>query len=262
MNWFAGSSSSLKTQEVASTQVSNDSIASLSWAPNGPYLASTSWDGEARAYQVDPSSGRAEQKLTIKRQYPLLSSCWTSDGTKVLIGSADKELSIWDIASNQFTKFGSHNDSVSFIKSIPEHNLYVSGGWDGALHYHDLRSPNPVKSLNLNSPIIGLDVRKNAILVCLASLQMHAFMMPNVDQPVLSKRCSSIHLPRAVALSNDLTFFVEACIEGRCALHSLSNPSMDPFRFKCAHNPQMRELYATNVVSFHPNPTGGYEGIF
>lgn len=77
---------------------SKDSISSLCWSNNDKYLCATSWDNEARIYDI--SSHSYTPILIVKHSKPLLSSSFLNDYTVATAGG-DAILKITDMYTNK-----------------------------------------------------------------------------------------------------------------------------------------------------------------
>lgn len=62
--------------DIAVPQDNEDTISSLSWAPRADFLASASWDGKVRIYDVS-SDGRARGVAVLKAGGPVLGCDWS-----------------------------------------------------------------------------------------------------------------------------------------------------------------------------------------
>lgn len=134
------------------------------------YLAGSSWDNRVRVWELG-SSGTSTPKAEQVHQGPVLSLCWSNDGTKIFSVGADKCAHMWDLASNQFVQVGAHDapiKTVHFISS-PNYACIMTGGWDKKLklvrlflsfhfRFWDLRQSAPMTTLELNERVYCADV--------------------------------------------------------------------------------------------------------
>jgi len=131
-----GVSSAVKDYEIVQPQQINgqqdqpiDGVSSLSFSPVAEYLAASSWDGLVRCWQVGQDT---VLNATIQHQLPVLSCCWSSDGTKLFSGSADKQAKMLDLGTGQQVQVAQHDGPISAVRFIssPQAQLLVTGSWD------------------------------------------------------------------------------------------------------------------------------------
>ncbi|KAL0222400.1 hypothetical protein RCL1_002254 [Eukaryota sp. TZLM3-RCL] len=254
--------------KISVDKCSADSISSISWHPNSHIFCTTSWDGEINGYLVDPNTNSCTHKLQSKSQSALLSSTFTTDGSKLIVTGTDNSVSFLDLASSQLTKFGSHQAPVSRVRAVPAVQQYVTGGWDHTLNYWDLRSQNPTQSVKLPERIYCMDVADEILLVGCAGRQFVAYDVRNPQTPALHRPATLQYQIRDTAVCPDKSFFVETGVEGRSSLNYFKLPSQqqtDPkdYSFKCSRPANSdREMYATNAVTFVRSNVPGSMGTF
>ena len=65
---------------------------------------------------------------------------------------------------------------------IKDHNVLVTGSWDKTLRYWDLRSPQPVMTVNLTERVYCMDVKNPLVVVGVAEKKIHVFTMQKPNQ--------------------------------------------------------------------------------
>ena len=87
----------------------------------------------------------------------------------------DKEVKLWDLASQQTTTIGKHDAPIRHLNvcSINNAQMVVTGSWDKTLRYWDLRSPNPVHTQPLAERVYALDVRGPLLVVGTANRRLN-----------------------------------------------------------------------------------------
>lgn len=65
---------------------------------------------------------------------PVLSVCWSKDGTKVISGGADKAARMFDVQTGQTTQVAAHDAPIKSVKWIDAQNgILATGSWDKTL---------------------------------------------------------------------------------------------------------------------------------
>jgi mRNA export factor len=122
-------------------QAGDDGISSLTWSPNANFLVSSNWDSGLRCWEVQEQGGqiRALPKAKVQHENsaPALDTCFSSDGSTVYSGGADKAVRMWRLGetppNNVPQQIGAHDAPVKSVGFLPASNLVVSGGWDAKL---------------------------------------------------------------------------------------------------------------------------------
>lgn len=128
-----------------------------------------------------------------------------------------------DLESNQtVSQVAAHDQPIKAARffTAPQTNaeMLVTGSWDNTIKYWDLRTPNPVISVNMNHKVYTLDVQKNVLVVGTAERFINI-----VDLNMPEKIKKTIQSPlkwqtRVISLFPDATGFAVGSIEGRCAI--------------------------------------------
>lgn len=249
---------------VASTdcnvpQAGNDGISSLTWSPTSNYLVSTNWDSGVRCWECQEAQGqvRALPKAQVNHegQAPALCSAFSSDGSTVFTGGADKAVRMWSLgqaapANGIPQQIGAHDSPVKSVGFLPNTNLVVSGGWDKMLKFWDTRQPNPVGQFTLPERCYDLDVRGSLMVVACASRQIVCYDVQNQPREHSRKESPLKFQSRCIAAFPDMTGFAVGSIEGRVAIHYVQKVAgKESFAFKCHR--QENNVYAVNAISFH-----------
>jgi WD40 repeat protein len=156
-------------------------VEALCWSANGERVASGSWDGTARVWNVNsgkniltintryrwvravtysPDSSKlatsganavkiwdaktGKRLTTLKHYYIVYSLAWTSDGKKLISGSLGP-IRIFDTATwQQIAILEGHTSIVEAICLSPNNRLLASASWDKTAHLWDLDTNLPV----------------------------------------------------------------------------------------------------------------------
>ncbi|EJW87768.1 nucleoporin-17 [Wuchereria bancrofti] len=230
-------------------------------------LVSGSWDSVIRVWQIS-ESGQCEAKAQQNVTGPVLDLDWLDDGTKIFIASADKQVRVWDLASNQMAVVGTHDEPVRkchWIKA-PNYSCLMTGSWDKTLRFWDMRQLPTQASLatvQLGERVYCSDVLFPMSIVGLANRRMKIYRLDNepsevkdIETPLkYQSRCASIFKDKTTGLP---TGYALGSIEGRVAIQYVeaANPK-DNFTFKCHRSPELingfQEIYAVNDIAFHPS---------
>lgn len=214
------------------------------------------------------------------------------DGSKVVGAGADKAARLLDLGSGSTTatQVAAHDQPIKSVKffELPNSNqsMIVTGSWDKTIKYWDLRTQQPVATVQCQERVYTLDVKKNLLVVGTADRYINVI---NLSEP--SKFYKTLQSPlkwqtRVVSCFSDATGFAVGSIEGRCAIQyveekdarydksafnacsSLTSTSSN-FSFKCHRDPAQNNItnvYSVNAISFHPVhgtfSTAGSDGTF
>lgn len=260
MATFGSSSSSNKPPDYNVPQAGNDGISSLIFSPNSNYLVSTNWDGGIRCWecQSDHNSQQVQAipkaQVNHENQAPVLSSCFSSDGTTVFSGGADKAVRMWSLASQAPNstppQIGVHDSPVKSVAFLSTTNLVVSGGWDKKLKFWDARSPNPVGTLDLPERCYDMDCKGELLVVACANRKMMTYDVRGnpVANPMLESQLK--FQTRCITAFPDKSGYAVGSIEGRVGVQYISKMrEKDSFAFKCHRHD--KQAYAVNAICFN-----------
>lgn len=109
-----------------------DTVTGLTLSPDGSYILSNSMDNTVRIWDIRPFAPQERcVKILQGNQHNfeknLLRCSWSSDGSKVAAGSADRFVYIWDTTSRRILyKLPGHNGSVNEIDFHPSEPIAAS----------------------------------------------------------------------------------------------------------------------------------------
>lgn len=106
----------------------NDTPSCIAWGPNNDFLAVSSWDNQTRLYQVQGTN--TQPKSTLTHDAPALCCVFSSDGSKLFSGGADKQIRVLDMQSGQPMNFVGHSEPIKSMKWDKQHSMLVTGSWD------------------------------------------------------------------------------------------------------------------------------------
>jgi Prp8 binding protein len=123
-----------------------DTITSLSLHPKGTHLLSNSMDGTLKTWDIQPfvaDGGKRHCKTfqggTHSAEKGLLNCAWSSDGTMVTGGSADKVVHVWDeLSTEELYYLPGHSGCVNSVVFHPKENIVASGSSDKSIYVGEL----------------------------------------------------------------------------------------------------------------------------
>lgn len=234
-----------------------DSISSIAFNLENTHMAVSSWDGTVKLYKI-PYYGNPGANFTIEKSFnlqkPVLSCCFFNG--MLLAGLVDG--SLVGVEANQTIK--AHDNSIKALKNF-NNQFLVSGSFDGTLKFWDLKSSNPIHSINLPGKVYAMDLKGSFLVVALDDKTILAYDMSNPTQPaVFPTRLT--HSIRSVCCHKDLDTFAVGGIEAKIEIFSRTIPSKKTiFRSHRIEN----KLYSVNAIAFSPNDpnifvSGGADG--
>jgi Prp8 binding protein len=119
-------------------------VTGLALSPSGASLLSNGMDRTVREWNVLPYAGgdRCVKNFTGATHAAdknLLGCAWSSDGSMVTAGSADKVVHIWDVPSGQELYYlPGHTGTVNDAKFHPKEPIIVSCGSDKNIYLGEI----------------------------------------------------------------------------------------------------------------------------
>lgn len=160
----------------------DDSVSALKFSPatlQQNYLIAGSWDSSVRCWEVE-QTGKTLPKSMKVMVGPVLDVCWSDDGVKIFIAS-EKQVKIWDLASDQLMQVAAHDGPVKtchWIKGT-SYSCLMTGSWDKTLKFWDTRSPNPMLSITLAERCYCADVDYPMAVVGTAGRRLIVYSLEN-----------------------------------------------------------------------------------
>lgn len=264
-----------------------DSISDMSFSPQQDILAVASWDKKVRLYDIDPNTGNNQGRALYEHDGPVFSARWSSDGARVCLGGADKQVKLFDLASQQTQQIGAHDAPVRCVRSVQcgptNTEVVVSGSWDKTLKYWDMRSPQPISVIQLPERVYCMDLSQKLLVVGCAEKHVCIIDLTNPQQIFKQIMSPLKYQTRAVACYPQGNGYAIASIEARCAIQYIDDAEQlkSGFSFRCHRKTPTGQpanstrtplsnaethLYSVNAVSFHPIhgtfSTAGSDGTF
>lgn len=299
MSFIAGSATNASSASTGQELINDisidnppeDSISSLAFSPQQDLLAVASWDKKVRIYEIDPNSGNNQGRAMYEHDGPVFSARWSYDGTKVVSGGADKQVKIFDLQSQQAQQIGAHDAPVKDVRYVecgPSNTpAVVSGSWDKTLKYWDMRSPQPISTINLPERVYAMDSSQKLLVVGCAERQIVIIDLNNPQQIFKTVQSPLKYQIRTIACYLQGNGYAIGSVEGRAAFQYIDEAEQAKmgFSFKChrktggpANSGTSLTLrsttsasteshaYPVNSICFHPVygtfSTAGSDGTF
>lgn len=269
--------------DITINNPANDSISDVVFSPQQDFLFSaSSWDNTVRIWDVQ--NGIAQGRAQYEHQAPVLTTRWSTDGTKVASGGCDNIVKIYDVASGQTQNIGNHDapiKSLRFAQCGPSNQeSMVTGSWDKTIKYWDTRQPQPISTVAMPERVYAMDSKQKLLVVCTAERHVVIIDLNNPAQIFRNSMSPLKWQTRTVACYMEGNGFAIGSIEGRCAIQYVDEQEQrkSGFSFKC-HRQQQQSMgtaggrtsteshvYPVNSIVFHPQygtfATAGGDGSF
>ncbi|KAG7880823.1 hypothetical protein KL905_002309 [Ogataea polymorpha] len=253
-----------------------DSISDLAFSPVAEFLAVSSWDRKNRIYEINTGTGQVEGRALYEHEGPVLSTRFSLDGARVISGGADKQVRLFDLASQQQQTIGLHNDTVRVVRYVEcgptNTQCVVSGSWDKTIKYWDMRQQNPICTLNMPERVYAMDSSQKLLVVGTAERHIVTIDLNNPDKIFRQSMSPLKYQTRAIACYPKGDGFAVGSIEGRCGIQYVDELQQKEFgfSFKCQREQKTASkevnIYSLNSIAFHPVhgtfATAGSDGTF
>jgi predicted NACHT family NTPase len=109
-------------------------VLSVSWSPDGRFLASGSEDNTVRIW--DAATGSLLQTLQGHTGW-VTSVAWSPDGRFLASGALDSTVRVWDLAQMAVHAITEHDSWVESVAWSPDGRFLASGSWDWKVRIWD-----------------------------------------------------------------------------------------------------------------------------
>lgn len=121
-----------------------DRVLSVTWSPDGRYIASGSLDRTAQVWAVN-AGAHFHPVLYRGHAAGVQAVAWSPKGSRVASGSLDKTVQVWDaMSAEQIAVYQGHTDTVETVVWSPDGKYIASGSSDGTMRLWDVASGEQV----------------------------------------------------------------------------------------------------------------------
>ena len=152
-----------------------NSISSLAWSPVQDVIAAGSWDNSVYIWEVCGSEVLARTSYSLSA--PVLSCGFSRDGSRIISGGCDHQVTVRDLQAQQSMVLGHHTKPVKYVSTVDELNVVVSGSWDKTLCFWSPQQPKPVVTVQLPERVFAMDVKYPLMVVGVADRQVLTFRL-------------------------------------------------------------------------------------
>lgn len=86
---------------------------------------------------------------------------------------------MFDIATGQSTQIAQHDEPIKCIQFLEQGNILATGSWDKTIKYWDLRSPQPIGTVQLPERCYAMDAKGPLMVVGTAEKHVCIFDLNN-----------------------------------------------------------------------------------
>jgi len=121
-----------------------DTVTGLELSPDGSFLLSNSMDNTLQISDIRPYVSQSRCVGVLPGvvhgvDQNLLKCCWSPDGSKISAGSADRFVTIWDVASRKILyKLPGHTGTVNEVDFHPSEPIIVSASADKKIYLGEI----------------------------------------------------------------------------------------------------------------------------
>ncbi|KAI8881850.1 WD40 repeat-like protein [Backusella circina FSU 941] len=151
MVYSAGLDNEIKVWDVRKNDVAYtlkghmDTVSGMALSPDGSYLLTNAMDNTVRMWDIKPFAS-GDRCLKIFEGAPhgyeknLIRPCWSTDGSQIACGSADRSVVIWEVETRKILyKLPGHKGCVNDVDWHPKEPIVMSGSTDKTLFLGEVK---------------------------------------------------------------------------------------------------------------------------
>ena len=121
--------------EIASLAGHTDRVVAATFSPDSRYLVSGSWDGTAKLWDV----GQQRLIRTMNVRKGVSSLAFSSDGTRLAVGSANKSITVWNLQSGAILhELSGHKREVQALAFNTDGSILASVSGEKRVYLWDI----------------------------------------------------------------------------------------------------------------------------
>ena len=243
-----------------------EGVSSLAWSPQANHLVAGCWDSKLYWWEIG-GDGSSQPKDAFVHDGPVLSVCFSSDGSTVFGGGGDREVRSWNLQDSSGSTVGVHDAAVKAVRFSPELQCVVSGSWDKTVKFWDSRQQGPANVIECQERVYAMDLFGSLLVIACAGRQIEVYNLENMSKPFRTLESPMKYQTRCVACfqNPEVPCFAIGSVDGRVGIE-YAQDSKDAFTFKCHRDTSKNYVYAVNDLSVHPGfgtfSTVGSDGTF
>jgi WD40 repeat protein/transcriptional regulator with XRE-family HTH domain len=128
----------------------------LNFSPDGRYLATSSFDGYARIWDV--STGQEVKRFLHGERERVYGVRFSPDGTLLATAGLKGGVKVWNVATGDVTMEATHESAAGYLRFTPDGRYLISGSVDHTARVWDLATGNEMRRMTADSPLYELDI--------------------------------------------------------------------------------------------------------
>jgi WD40 repeat protein len=212
---------------------------SVSFSPNGEYIATGSFDGTVRLCNLEGN----QIATFVGHQGRVLSVSFSPNGEYIATASDDGSARLWDIEANQIATFLGHQGRVNSISFSPNGEYIATGSDDGSARLWDIEANQIAAFLGHQDGVLSVSFNPNGEYVATASVDRTARLW-DIEGKQIAAFLGHQDRVNSVSFSPDGEYVATASVDRTARLWNKEGKQIAAF---LGHQDRV------NSVSFSPN---------